>query len=147
MGEEEWERLSVLNRHYLIGLFFSYSGKANVTRQSQLKSFRLSLIEQGMSDCPVLKDWFTAFSYLKQFVSKSAERKKVILLDEVAWMDNQKSDFIPALEGFWNEWCSNRNNIFLIICASATSWIIDNVFHNRGDLHNRVTMYALRIYL
>ena len=97
MGEEEWERLSVLNRHYLIGLFFSYSGKANVTRQSQLKSFRLSLIEQGMSDCPVLKDWFTAFSYLKQFVSKSSESKKVILLDDVAWMDNQKSDFIPAL--------------------------------------------------
>ena len=121
-------------------IIFSYSGKANVTRQSQLKSFRLSLIEQGMSDCPVLKDWFTAFSYLKQFVSKSAERKKVILLDEVAWMDNQKSDFIPALEGFWNEWCSNRNDIFLIICASATSWIIDNVFHNRGGLHNRVTM-------
>ena len=128
-------------------IVFSYSGKANVTRQSQLKSFRLSLIEQGMSDCPVLKDWFTAFSYLKQFVSKSSERKKVILLDEVAWMDNQKSDFIPALEGFWNEWCSNRNDIFLIICASATSWIIDNVFHNRSGLHNRVTMYALRIYL
>ena len=121
-------------------IVFSYSGKANVTRQSQLTSFRLSLIEQGMSACPVLKDWFNAFSYLKQFVSKSSESNKVILLDEVAWMDNQKSDFIPALEGFWNEWCSNRNDIFLIICASATSWIIDNVFHNRGGLHNRVTM-------
>lgn len=93
-----------------------------------------------MLDCPILKDWFTAFSYLKKFVSLSSESKKIILLDEVAWMDNQKSDFIPALEGFWNEWCSNRNDIFLIICASATSWIIDNVFHSRSGLHNRVTM-------
>lgn len=121
-------------------IVFSYSGKANITRQSQLKSFRLSLMEQGMPDCPVIKDWFTAFSYLKRLICLSSESKKVILLDEVAWMDNQKSDFIPALESFWNEWCSNRNDIFLIICASATSWIIDNVFHNRGGLHNRVTM-------
>ena len=121
-------------------IVFSYSGKANITRQSQLKSFRLSLMEQGMPDCPVIKDWFTAFSCLKRLICLSSESKKVILLDEVAWMDNQKSDFIPALEGFWNEWCSNRNDIFLIICASATSWIIDNVFHNRGGLHNRVTM-------
>ena len=121
-------------------IVFSYSGKANITRQSQLKSFRLSLMEQGMPDCPEIKDWFTAFSYLKRLICLSSESKKVILLDEVAWMDNQKSDFIPALEGFWNEWCSNRNDIFLIICASATSWIIDNVFHNRGGLHNRVTM-------
>ena len=121
-------------------IVFSYSGKANITRQSQLKSFRLSLMEQGMPDCPVIKDWFTAFSYLKRLICLSSESKKVILLDEVAWMDNHKSDFIPALEGFWNEWCSNRNDIFLIICASATSWIIDNVFHNRGGLHNRVTM-------
>ena len=121
-------------------IVFSYSGKANITRQSQLKSFRLSLMEQGMPDCPVIKDWFTAFSCLKRLICLSSESKKVILLDEVAWMDNQKSDFIPALEDFWNEWCSNRNDIFLIICASATSWIIDNVFHNRGGLHNRVTM-------
>ena len=121
-------------------IVFSYSGKANITRQSQLKSFRLSLMEQGMPDCPVIKDWFTAFSCLKRLICLSSESKKVILLDEVAWMDNHKSDFIPALEGFWNEWCSNRNDILLIICASATSWIIDNVFHNRGGLHNRVTM-------
>ena len=121
-------------------IVFSYSGKANITRQSQLKSFRLSLMEQGMPDCPVIKDWFTAFSCLKRLICLSSESKKVILLDEVAWMDNHKSDFIPALEGFWNEWCSNRNDIFLIICASATSWIIDNVFHNRGGLHNRVTI-------
>ena len=121
-------------------IVFSYSGKANITRQSQLKSFRLSLMEQGMPDCPVIKDWFTAFSCLKRLICLSSVSKKVILLDEVAWMDNHKSDFIPALEGFWNEWCSNRNDIFLIICASATSWIIDNVFHNRGGLHNRVTV-------
>ena len=119
---------------------FSYSGKANVSKQNQLRSFRLALIENGLDDCPVLKDWFTAFHYMKKIIDSSGENRKVVFLDEVAWMDNQKSDFIPALEGFWNEWASNRNDIFLIICASATSWITDNVFHNRGGLHNRVTL-------
>ena len=30
--------------------------------------------------------------------------------------------------------------IKLIICGSAASWIIDNVLHNTGGLHNRVTL-------
>lgn len=123
---------------------FSYSGKANINKRTQLNSFRLTLIENGLHDCPILKDWFEAFFYLKKIIQESIVQKKVIFLDEVAWMDNQKSDFISALEGFWNEWASKRNDILLIICASATSWIIDNVFHNRGGLHNRIT-HRLRI--
>jgi hypothetical protein len=29
--------------------------------------------------------------------------------------------------------------LLLVICGSATSWIIDNIINNRGGLHNRVT--------
>ncbi len=54
-------------------------------------------------------------------------------------MDTPKSGFVTQLEFFWNSWASARKDILLIICGSATSWIINKVFKNKGGLHNRVT--------
>ena len=54
-------------------------------------------------------------------------------------MDVVGSRLIPALEHFWNSWASARKDVLLIICGSATSWVLNNVVHNRGGLHGRVT--------
>lgn len=59
-------------------------------------------------------------------------------------MDNRNSRFIPAFEHFWNSWASARKDILLIICGSATSWIINKIFRNKGGLYNRVT-YKLKL--
>lgn len=56
-------------------------------------------------------------------------------------MDSPKSDFVPALELFWNGWANMRDDIVLIACGSATSWMVDKVFHNRGGLFNRITRH------
>jgi hypothetical protein len=55
------------------------------------------------------------------------------------WMDTHKSGFIPALEWFWNSFASTRPDILLIVCGSATTWIVNKLFNNHGGLHNRVT--------
>jgi hypothetical protein len=54
-------------------------------------------------------------------------------------MDNKKSDFVPALEHFWNGWGSGRKSLMLVACGSAASWITKKVFRNKGGLYNRVT--------
>ena len=54
-------------------------------------------------------------------------------------MDTHKSNFVRSLDHFWNGWATTRRDIVLIICGSATSWIIDNVIMNYGGLHNRLT--------
>ena len=46
---------------------------------------------------------------------------------------------MPALEGFWNGWASARKDIVLIVCGSATSWMLSKVVHNKGGLYNRLT--------
>ena len=60
------------------------------------------------------------------------------------WLDNQKSDFLPAFEYFWNSFGAAKNNLMLIVCGSASSWLVDNIDHNKGGLFNRQN---LRIYL
>jgi hypothetical protein len=72
-------------------------------------------------------------------LEKAEVGKKVVFLDEVPWLDTAKSGFLPALEHFWNGWASLRKDILLIICGSATSWVVNKILNNRGGLHNRVT--------
>ena len=55
------------------------------------------------------------------------------------WFDLPKSDFISALEFFWNQHVSKMDNILLIACGSASSWIRKNLINARGGLYNRIT--------
>lgn len=54
-------------------------------------------------------------------------------------MDTPKSDLVPALEHFYNSWASARKDIIMILCSSATYWVISRIVHNRGGLYNRLT--------
>lgn len=85
-----------------------------------------------------------AFHLLEDLIIASRQEKKIIFLDELPWMDAPNSRFIPAFEHFWNGWASARKDILLIICGSATSWIINKIFRNKGGLYNRVT-YRIRL--
>ncbi len=118
---------------------FQHSGLANQKTRAQLKEFRQSLLKCGMKKCRVPSDWFDAFFLLSEFLDKLGEGKKVIFIDELPWMDAPRSNFVSAIEHFWNSYASARKDILMIICGSATSWIINKVFKNHGGLHNRVT--------
>lgn len=118
---------------------FQHAGVANGTLMEQLYQFRAAIMEQGYEECPPLANWFEAFDALKKVISRSAEAKKIVFIDELPYMDVVGSRLIPALEHFWNSWASARKDVLLIICGSATSWVLNNVVHSRGGLHGRVT--------
>ncbi len=118
---------------------FAHTGVARESMAGQLANFHDSLVEYGSEDCPVPETWLEAFRRLKKVISGSKEARKVVFIDEMPWMDTPRSNFTAALEHFWNGWASARNDVVLIVCGSATSWIINKVIHNKGGLHNRVT--------
>ncbi|MEL6943472.1 MAG: ATP-binding protein, partial [Bacteroidota bacterium] len=119
---------------------FQLTGIANVSKSQQLLNFYSALQKyQPNKTLPIPKNWFLAFQQLINYLEESNDQKKIVFLDELPWFDNQKSDFIPALEHFWNSWASARNDVLLIVCGSAASWIINKLINHRGGLHNRVT--------
>ena len=123
---------------------FAHAGMARVGMSRQLQAFRNALKEAGHVTCPRLTNWLDAFDELKVVVkSRPAPSKKIIFIDEMPWMDTPKSGFVPALEHFWNAWASARKDILLIVCGSATSWIINKVIKDKGGLHGRVTEQIL----
>lgn len=50
-----------------------------------------------------------------------------------------KEFFKSALEFFWNSWASTQEDLLMIVCGSATSWIINHMLKERKGFHNRVT--------
>lgn len=120
---------------------FQHTGTYGATRKQQLSDFRDSLYNAGVKKCSMPKTWSEAFALLWDFLRTMPveEKKKVIFIDELPWMDTPKSNFVRALDHFWNAWATTRKDLILVICGSATSWIIDNVVMNYGGLHNRLT--------
>lgn len=119
---------------------FQYTGVWGISNKEQLEEFYQNLTRQGLSpEAKSPKTWFEAFHLLEDLIISSSQKRKIIFLDELPWMDAPNSRFIPAFEHFWNGWASARKDILLIICGSATSWIINKIFRNKGGLYNRVT--------
>ena len=118
---------------------FKHTGIYKAEKEKQLKEFSRSLQLSGMRDVPKIKDWYDAFAALGDFLGSLPEGRKVVFIDELPWMDTPKSGLISALEHFWNGWVTYRNDIVLIVCGSATSWIIKKLIKNYGGLHNRLT--------
>ena len=124
---------------------FRHSGLSPVDEQNhknglkeQLKHFYLSLQLQGMkrSKCPT--SWLEAFFMLERHLqSIDNGSRQVVFLDELPWMDTPRSGFITALEAFWNGWAYHRDNMMLVVCGSATSWMTDKLINNYGGLYGR----------
>lgn len=125
---------------------FEITGIQNSPQKEQLKNFKIQLDKYAKNTLPVQqpKDWLDAFTLLITYLeSVDSQRRKVVFLDELPWLSTNKSGFLRALGYFWNSW-ADRQNIVLIICGSAASWMIQKVVNHKGGLHNRITK---RIFL
>ncbi len=150
------ELLAVIGRRrvgktYLIREFFKGKlafemvGLKDGSTKQQLRNFAYSLKEVVPStDLTVPKDWLEAFYLLKEQLEKErkTEEKKVVFIDELPWIATAKSDFLTGFSFFWNSYAS-KANVLVIICGSATAWMIKKIINNKGGLHNRVTRKIL----
>ena len=117
---------------------FAHAGLANCGMQEQLAAFADSLSQSFGKTFAVPSSWLEAFSTLRTALSAKRGRK-VLFLDELPWMDTPCSRFLPALEHFWNGWASGEDDIVLVVCGSATSWIVRKIIDSYGGFHNRLT--------
>lgn len=152
LASKEAEMVAVLGRRRIGKTFlvttmyqgriaFEMSGTQGASVQQQLRNFRdeISNFARGKLPLEVPEDWLSAFQMLRQYLtSLDPTDKQVIFFDELPWLAGAKSGFLEALGYFWNSWAS-RQNIVVVICGSATSWMIRKVVHNKGGLHNRIT--------
>ena len=135
-----------IGKTFLVKQFFQDSfdfyttGIYKISKAEQLKDWQEKLRRYSGVKRTRPKDWFEAFYQLQDFLETKAEQEKIIIfIDELPWLDTPKSNFLRALEMFWNSWASTRNGLKLIVCGSATTWMTNKLLGDKGGLHNRVT--------
>ena len=110
-------------------------------RKLQLDHFYDALLFAGLgTDEAKPTCWREAFLLLRKVLQKKRAKRKIIFIDELPWLAGpQSAEMISELGHFWNSWADSERNIVLVVCGSATSWMLDNVIHDYGGLHGRLT--------
>jgi uncharacterized protein len=121
-------------------IVFELTGLHNASTTEQLIHFNNTLYKFNRKKKPMPENWLYAFAQLEHYIqSIKSKRKKVIFFDEFPWLAGRKSGFLTAFTQFWNGFADKRQDVVVVICGSAASWMIQKVVNNRGGLHNRIT--------
>lgn len=124
-------------------IVFEMAGIHAANLREQLNNFNISLAKSiGSKILPAPPaNWQEALNNLDNYLLNNLEGRKpiVVFFDEFPWIHTPKSNFLRAFDHWWNSSGTKRNNLKVIICGSAASWMIDKVINDRGGLHNRVT--------
>lgn len=141
IGRRRVGKTHLVRKVYGKQLDFDVTGLQQSSNNLQLENFANKLNEYARPSLPIknIRNWLEAFNLLKQYLdTKKKGKKKVVFFDEVPWIANIRSGFLEALGHFWNDWAA-YNNVVVVICGSAASWMVKHVVHHKGSLHNRIT--------
>ena len=117
-----------IGKTFLVEQFFEgkydfkfVGGNTTRTRDKLNNSTRAQKTYTERKPAP-FKNWVDAFDALEDYLPPLPDdRRKVIFIDKKPWMVSRRSDFVSALEYFWNGWASSQYNIVLFATGSATS--------------------------
>ena len=142
-GRRRVGKTFLVRQHLKSRIVFDLTGTKDGSKEQQLQHFFEEYTrragKKAGKKAPV--SWFEAFNYLAEHLTglRPANEKKVVFIDEMPWLDTPKSNFVSALEYFWNQYVSAMDSVVLIACGSASSWIKKKLINARGGLYNRVT--------
>ena len=140
-GRRRVGKTFLINQVFKDRLTFAMTGIMDGDRNAQLHAFADALDLYGQPVKKLPRNWYDAFQMLRHFLADRMEGGKecVVFIDELPCFETRKSNFVNALGYFWNSWASLQDNMLLIVCGSATSWMMKNVIDNHGGLHDRIT--------
>jgi uncharacterized protein len=143
IGRRRVGKTYLIEAYYKDSIVFQMSGQKDFTHQQHIRIFADKL----KANFPKVKfkerntNWLNVFVNLitcLEIEKMKSDKKLVVFFDELPWLCNQKSTFLAALGFFWNDW-ARKNNIVLVVCGSAASWMLSNIVKEQGSLYNRVT--------
>jgi uncharacterized protein len=145
-GRRRVGKTFVIKNTYGSKMNFQFTGGKLTTTEEHLEQWALKLTQaSGKNSFEKPANWMQAFGQLKTYLNTvNAKKRRIVFLDEVPWLDNHRSGFLAALEYHWNDWMTDQN-LILVLCGSATSWMLKNIMNNAAGLHNRVTKHLKMI--
>lgn len=142
-GRRRIGKTFLIREVYKNKMILEVTGLHNGTLKDQLKNFHNQLLvsfKKKLKKSKPPTNWAEAFAMLETGIdSLKSKGKKVIFIDEFPWMATKRSKFLMWFENFWNSYCSKRDDLIVVICGSAASYMVKDIIQNKGGLHNRIT--------
>lgn len=140
-GRRRVGKTFLIDQLYRDRLAFRMVGVIDGSLEDQMIAFKDAMEDFGYQLDNEPKDWMHAFISLKKALLKRVgnDGRCIIFIDELPALDAENSNVAQAIGYFWNNWAKLHDNITLIVCGSATSWMIKNVIDDHGGLHDRIT--------
>lgn len=120
-------------------LDFSFTGIYKESAKNQRMLFQKEINNYTKKKVKTPSDWYETFDNLKEYLLSLNKERVIIFIDELPWMDTPKSDFLNAFTYFWNNWGKEKVILKLIVCGSATTWMVNKLIGDKGGLYGRVT--------
>lgn len=140
-GRRRVGKTFLINSTFGESFTFSMTGVLEGNKAAQIHAFgdAMDLYGNPLEKRP--EDWYEAFQMLRYLLTErmSKDKRCIVFIDELPCFDTRQSDFTNALGYFWNSWASLQNSLMLIVCGSATSWMMENIIDSHGGLHDRIT--------
>lgn len=140
-GRRRVGKTFLINQLFNGRMTFSMTGVLEGDFDEEIEAFMDAMDLYGFEVKERPATWMRAFTLLRKALQPKVETGGdcIVFLDEIPSLDTHGSGFAKALGHFWNSWASLHNNIKLIVCGSATTWMIKNIIDSHGGLHDRIT--------
>lgn len=140
-GRRRVGKTFLIREYFKDNLLLEVTGLYGGGLQDQIENFIKEIRRQSKKpELKSPKSWLQLFTILEKYLdSMRSSKKKVIFIDEFPWIATSKSKFLMAFENFWNTYCTKRNDIIVVICGSAASYMVKKIIKNKGGLHNRIS--------
>jgi AAA+ ATPase superfamily predicted ATPase len=142
-GRRRVGKTFLIREYFKKDLVFELTGLSGGSIKNQLENFNKEILHRGKAETNSGKaptKWFEAFTYLENYLATlKTKKKKVVFIDEFPWIATPKSDFLVVFENFWNNYCTKRDDLIVVICGSSASYMVKKIINNKKGLHNRIT--------
>lgn len=140
-GRRRVGKTFLINQLFNSRMAFSMTGVLEGDFSEQMEAFMDAMDLYGFEVKERPATWMRAFTLLRKALQSKVETGDdcIVFLDEIPSLDTHGAGFAKALGHFWNSWASLHGNMKLIVCGSATTWMIKNIIDSHGGLHDRIT--------
>lgn len=140
-GRRRVGKTFLIDRLFRKDFTFTFTGIVDGKKEAQFEALKDAFDYYGIKPEKQPQTWMEAFTEIRKFLQKktSVGKKCIMFIDELPCLDYKGGSLIEALGYFWNSWASKQPDFKLIVCGSATSWMIKNIIDSKGGLHNRIT--------
>ena len=135
-GRRRVGKTELIEHAYQTRNLLKFEGIEGYSQDKQQKIVMQQLAEYAKQ--PLLRDvqvqnWIDVFKYLHQYVQTGTW---TLYFEEVQWLANYEEDFVSELKYAWDNWFRHNPHIVVVLCGSATSFMINKVVHSKA-LYNR----------